>query len=176
MQPIQPTIKGRGTAVNPPNRFVPFHVEVDPDAYVDEEKPAPATVYFEDHARTIIASNDSPDVSFDFSINPYRGCTHGCCYCFARPGHEFLGFSAGLDFETKIMVKSHAADLLRAEFSNPKFKAVRLAISGVTDCYQPIERKLELTRKILQVCAEFHNPVTLITKRRRFLRGERRSR
>src|SRR6185369_9340432 len=113
---------------------------------------------------TIIARNHSPDVGFETSVNPYRGCEHGCIYCFARPTHEYLGFSSGLDFETKIMVKMDAPELLREELSSPKWKPQVIALSGVTDCYQPIERKLKLTRRCLEVLAEFCNPVVIITK------------
>ena len=114
--------------------------------------------YFVDTSKSIIAENDSPDVPFTHSVNPYRGCSHGCVYCFARPTHEYLGFSAGLDFETKIMVKPDAAALLRRALSSPKWQPTRLAISGVTDCYQPIEKQLRLTRACLEVCHEFRQP------------------
>src|SRR5262245_23028752 len=116
--------------------------------------------------RSIIARNDSPDVGFSASINPYRGCEHGCIYCYARPTHEFLGMSAGLDFETKILVKEDAPDLLRKELSSPRWKPEPLGLSGVTDCYQPIEKKLQLTRRCLEVLAEFRNPAIIITKNR----------
>jgi DNA repair photolyase len=163
MQPIQPSIRGRGAAHNPPNRFERMHVEPDPDGEPEEQAP-PQTVYLRDTSRSIIASNDSPDVPFRFSINPYRGCSHGCIYCYARISHEFLGFSAGLDFETRIIVKENAPELLRQELSRPGYQPEMLAISGVTDCYQPVERKLELTRRCLAVCARFRNPVGIITK------------
>ena len=166
MQPIHPTIKGRGTPVNPPNRFQPLSVEFDAD--VEQLDPAgvppPETVYLRDAARSIITHNDSPDVGFEYSINPYRGCAHGCVYCYARPTHEYLGFSAGLDFETKIMVKEAAPDLLREAMSARGYEPKVLSISGVTDCYQPVEKKLELTRRCLRVLAEFRNPCGLITK------------
>jgi DNA repair photolyase len=128
------------------------------------EDPSPKTQFLQDLSQTIISYNDSPDISFDASVNPYRGCEHGCSYCYARPFHEYLGFSAGLDFETKIMVKPNAPELLRRELSSPKWKPQTLAMSGVTDCYQPIERRLQLTRKCLAVLAEFRNPVSIITK------------
>ena len=108
--------------------------------------------------------NDSPDVGFSAGINPYRGCEHGCAYCYARPYHEYLGFSAGLEFETKIMVKRRAAELLRQELSRPKYQPQVLGMSGVTDCYQPAERKFRITRSCLEVLAEFRNPVSIITK------------
>ncbi|HTL58469.1 MAG TPA: PA0069 family radical SAM protein [Candidatus Limnocylindrales bacterium] len=153
----------RGAASNPPNRFEKIHFEPDPDAD-PEQQPLPGTQFLRDLSQTIIAYNDSPDVGFEASINPYRGCEHGCIYCYARPFHEYLGFSAGLDFETRIMVKQNAPELLRQELSSPKWKPQVIAISGVTDCYQPIERRLKLTRGCLQVLAEFRNPVALITK------------
>ncbi|MBI4325817.1 MAG: PA0069 family radical SAM protein [Chloroflexi bacterium] len=156
-------IKGRGAADNPPNRFAPLHLERDLD-WNPEEDPSPATQFFRDHTQTIIAYNESPDVGFDASVNPYRGCEHGCIYCYARPTHEYLGFSAGLDFETKIMVKQDAPDLLRRELASPRWKPQVIAMSGVTDCYQPIERKLKLTRRCLEVLAAFRNPVCVVTK------------
>ena len=166
MDPTPLTIKGRGAAHNPPNRFEPLRFEWDGDAldWPDEERPPPQTAYLRDAARMIIATNDSPDIPFRQSINPYRGCSHGCVYCFARPGHEYLGFSAGLDFETKIMVKTDAPELLRRELSSRNYVPDMLAVSGVTDCYQPVERKLGLTRQCLRVCAEFRNPVGIVTK------------
>ena len=112
----------------------------------------------------MLARNDSPDVPFEYSLNPYRGCEHGCSYCYARPTHEFLGFSAGLDFETKILVKEEAPDLLRAELSSPSWRPQIIAFSGVTDPYQPIERRLRLTRRCLEVLLEFRNPVGIVTK------------
>src|SRR4051794_29539197 len=159
----QRVIRGRGATMNPANRFVQIHLERDPD-FDPAEDLAPGTQVFRDETASIIAYNDSPDVGFTASINPYRGCEHGCIYCYARPTHEYLGFSAGLDFETKIMVKENAPELLRKELSAPKWKPQVLAMSGVTDCYQPIERKLKLTRRCLEVLAEFRNPVAIVTK------------
>jgi DNA repair photolyase len=156
------SIRGRGAADNPPNRFEPLHYERDPDG--GDEEPAPATRFFKDTARSIICRNDSPDVGFDASINPYRGCEHGCVYCYARPTHEYLGFSAGLDFETKILVKEDAPELLRRELASPRWQPQPLGLSGVTDAYQPVERRLGLTRRCLEVLAEFCNPVVIITK------------
>lgn len=155
-------IRGRGAADNPPNRFEKIHYEPDPDA--DPDGPAPTTLFLKDSSRSIIAHNDSPDVGFEFSINPYRGCEHGCIYCYARPTHEFLGFSAGLDFETKILVKEDAPELLRRELAAPRWRPATVSMSGVTDPYQPIERRLQLTRRCLQVFAEFRNPVGIVTK------------
>src|SRR5437773_1959639 len=149
-----PIIRGRGTGINPANRFETLHYEKDADDSM-EESPGAATQFLRDQSRSIIATNDSPDVGFDASINPYRGCEHGCIYCYARPFHEYLGLSAGLDFEAKILVKEDAPELLRKELSLPGWKPQVLALSGVTDCYQPIERKLRLTRQCLEVLLEF---------------------
>lgn len=166
MQYTQPTIKGRGAAVDPPNRFDRIEFAPDGDAIDagDVDAASRKTVYLKDHSRSIITHHDSPDVMIEASINPYRGCEHGCSYCFARPTHEYLGFSAGLDFESRIVVKTDAAALLRGELSAPKYEPRVLSISGVTDCYQPVERKLRITRGCLEVLAEFRNPVGLITK------------
>jgi DNA repair photolyase len=152
------SILGRGAASNPPNRFERLSYVLDP------EEPAPATQFLKDTSKSIIAYNNSPDVGFDASLNPYRGCEHGCAYCYARPTHEHLGFSAGLDFETKIMVKEEAPELLRGELSSRSWKPQPVAISGVTDPYQPVERRLKLTRRCLEVFVEFRNPVVIITK------------
>src|SRR5438034_1659928 len=163
MQPNAPTIRARGAAENPPNRFEKISLERDSD-WNDPDEPAPQTQFFKDHSDTIIATNDSPDVGFEASVNPYRGCEHGCVYCYARPFHEFLGFSSGLDFETKIMVKENAPELLRRELASPRWKPKVITMSGVTDCYQPVERKLKLTRRCLEALAESRNPVAIVTK------------
>jgi DNA repair photolyase len=155
---------GRGASTNPANRFEQLHLEPDPEDENDPERLARKTLYFRDYSRSIIAHNDSPDVGFESSINPYRGCEHGCIYCYARPTHEYLGFSAGLDFESRIMVKEDAPKLLAAELSSPKWKPQTLVMSGVTDPYQPVERKLQITRSCLEVLARFRNPVAMITK------------
>jgi DNA repair photolyase len=131
---------------------------------LDAEEPGPEIIYLRDVSRSIIARNDSPDIGFDASINPYRGCSHGCIYCYARPTHEYLGFSAGLDFESKVLVKEDAPELLRKQLSSPRWKPQVLSISGVTDCYQPIEKKLRITRRCLEVLTEFRNPVAIVTK------------
>lgn len=159
----QRVIRGRGAASNPANRFVRIELERDAD-FDPAEDPGPTTQFYKDETATIIAYNDSPDVGFSASINPYRGCEHGCIYCYARPTHEYLGFSAGLDFESRIMVKEKAPELLRKELSSRKWKPQTLAISGVTDCYQPAERRFQLTRRCLEVLAEFRNPAGIITK------------
>ena len=164
-------IRGRGASWSPANRFEKLHIDhndldavnVDPGT---EERPRRATQYFYDGTKSVITRNNSPDVGFETSLNPYRGCEHGCIYCYARPTHEYLGFSAGLDFESKIMVKADAPELLEAELSSTKWKPQVLVMSGVTDPYQPIERKLCITRGCLEVLAKFRNPVAIITKNR----------
>src|SRR4051794_21634045 len=155
-------VRGRGAATNPPNRFERLAYEPDPES--GELGTSPATQLLRDSSRTIIAYNDSPDVGFTASLNPYRGCEHGCAYCYARPTHEYLGFSAGLDFETKLLVKEDAPELLRRELSSRRWQPQTIAISGVTDAFQPIERRLRLTRRCLEVLTEFRNPVAIITK------------
>lgn len=180
------TIKGRGAQTRPPNRFEAVHVELDPQARLESElsgeTPADVqavaagidhkveTLYLPDNTQTIIAENDSPDVGFRYSVNPYRGCEHGCAYCYARPTHEYLGFDAGLDFETRIMVKHRAAALLREALARSSWKGELIAFSGNTDCYQPVERKLELTRQCLQVALECRQAVGIITKNALILR------
>jgi DNA repair photolyase len=158
-------VRGRGAGDNPANRFerLAYEPEQGYDLEPDSDS-SPDTVLLKDISRTVIAYNDSPDVGFDASINPYRGCEHGCVYCYARPTHEYLGFSAGLDFETRIMVKEDAPQLLREELAAPKWKPQVLAISGVTDPYQPSERHLKLTRRCLEILSEFRNPVGIVTK------------
>jgi DNA repair photolyase len=166
-----PAPRGRGARLNPPNRFESTHHElelehVEDDAdYLDSLRSAD-TEFLPDQSRSVIATNDSPDVGFEVSLNPYRGCEHGCIYCYARPTHEYLGFSAGLDFETKILVKHDAAELLRKALSAPHWKPRVLALSGVTDAYQPIERRLRLTRRCLEVLTEYRQAVSIITKNR----------
>ncbi len=155
----------RGAAANPPNRFEPLLLERDPD-WNPEDDPLPRTQFLRDASQSIISYNDSPDIAFDASVNPYRGCEHGCIYCYARPTHEYLGFSSGLDFETRIMVKLDAPRLLRAELASPKWKPQVIAMCGVTDAYQPVERRLKLTRGCLEVLADCRNPVAIVTKNR----------
>ena len=155
--------RGRGANCNPANRFEPLALERDADWYPAQD-PAPQTRFYRDWSQSIISHNDSPDIPFRAGINPYRGCEHGCSYCYARITREYLGFSAGLDFESRIMVKPEAPGLLRRELSAPKWKPQALAMSGVTDCYQPVERRLQLTRACPAVLAEFRNPVVIITK------------
>jgi DNA repair photolyase len=157
-------IKGRGASYNPANRFE--RLAVVGDGEQDPEDPGPRTEFFRDCSRKVIARNESPDVGFDTTVNPYRGCEHGCSYCYARPYHEYLGFSAGLDFETKILVKEEAPELLRAELSSQHWQPQPILLSGVTDPYQPVERRLRLTRRCLEVLAECRNPVAITTKNR----------
>lgn len=157
-------IRGRGASHNPGNRFERLHVVEDPAAMDEEDRGVLRTELYRDATKDIIATNDSPDVGFTHSVNPYRGCEHGCSYCFARPFHEYLGFSAGLDFESRIMVKAEAPRLLREALSAKRWKPTPLGMSGVTDPYQPIERRLRITRGCLEVLAEFRNPVAVITK------------
>lgn len=159
-------VSGRGASENPVNRFQEIHHVHDPEEtdLRKEELPDPDTIFLKDTSRSIITENQSPDVGFDCSINPYRGCEHGCIYCYARPTHEHLGFSSGLDFESRILVKTEAPALLREELSQPAWTPKTIAISGVTDAYQPVERQLTLTRDCLKILAEYRNPAAIITK------------
>src|SRR5262245_47463081 len=154
--------KGRGAGFNPANRFEPLRLELLDD--FSDDKPSVPTQLYIDSTREILARNDSPDVPFTYSINPYRGCEHGCIYCYARPSHEYLGFSAGLDFESKILVKPEAPRLLEDAFQRKSWKPQVIALSGNTDPYQPIERQLQLTRRCLEVFLKYRNPVGMITK------------
>ncbi|MGH7885783.1 MAG: PA0069 family radical SAM protein [Thermodesulfobacteriota bacterium] len=155
-------IKGRGAGENPANRFE--KIDFIPSDEEFENPDRPKTFFYKDKTKKIITFNNSPDIPFEASINPYRGCEHGCIYCYARPNHEYLGLSAGLDFETKIFVKQSAPILLRKELSSKKWIPKPIAISGVTDCYQPAEKHFQITRDCLKVLAEFRNPVGIVTK------------
>lgn len=161
--------RGRGAQLNPPNRFEPVRLSVLGE-YMDElarDLPHGAQVptrVFRDAARSIINRVDSPDMPFNWTINPYRGCEHGCIYCYARPTHENFGLSCGLDFETQLFAKLDAPRLLRRELAHPKWTAEHIVMSGVTDPYQPIERSLRITRECLEVIAECRQPVSIITK------------
>lgn len=143
---------------NPPNPYRTTEVE-----YL-EDAPGVRVTYYEDATRTILSKNTSPDLPFRFSVNPYRGCQHACAYCYARPTHEYLGFGAGTDFDTQIAAKLDAPALLREAFEKPSWRGEQISFSGVTDCYQPLEASLRLTRSCLEVCAEYRNPVGVITK------------
>ncbi len=156
-------LRGRGATDNPPNRFERLHT-VATESWTDPDDPARPTLFFRDSSRTILNRNDSPDVPCAWMLNPYRGCEHGCIYCYARPTHEYLGFSAGLDFETRILVKEDAPALLRKALSSSRWKPEPIGLSGVTDPYQPVERRLRLTRACLEVLAECRHPVSVITK------------
>ena len=158
--------KGRGARSNASGRFEPETVEVFDDGWTaDDVEAAPLrTSLTPEHARTIIARNTSPDIGFDRSINPYKGCEHGCIYCYARPSHAFMGLSPGLDFESRIFFKPGAAGLLEREFCKPRYACKRIHIGGNTDPYQPVERELNSTRSILEVMQRFNHPCSLITK------------
>jgi DNA repair photolyase len=160
---------GRGAGFNPPNRFEALKIERTPDDLAQYfEDPDPdrnaLTKFYIDHTRSVLAKNESPDLGFTYSLNPYRGCEHGCVYCYARPSHEYLGFSPGLDFETKIMVKPDVARLLEGQFRSASWQPQVVVVSGDTDCYQPIERKLQLTRQCLRVFFKYRNPLSITTK------------
>jgi DNA repair photolyase len=144
---------------NPPNPWASTEVE-----YLEEPPPEVKLEVYEDHSRKILATNDSPDVGFRWSVNPYRGCMHACAYCYARPSHEYLSFGAGTDFDRKIVVKPRAAELLREAFRKKSWQRELVVFSGVTDCYQPLEASYRLTRACLEVCVELRNPVGVITK------------
>ena len=160
---------GRGIDSAPPNRFEAIRSVADweqlspDDELLVDERRVPTT-FLPDRAATIIRENDSPDIPFRYSINPYRGCEHGCAYCYARPTHETLGMNAGIDFETKVLVKHDAVSMLRRELNRPRWKCEPIMMSGVTDCYQPAEREFKLTRGILEVMLESRQPVCLVTK------------
>ena len=167
--PSLPAIPGRGPNLNPGNRFVPIQVEPDTE-WLDHEFaetgsiPHPQTQFFHDATESILVHHSSPDLGAGWGLNAYRGCEHGCAYCYARPYHDYLGWSGGMEFETKIMVKLRAPELLRAELSSRKWKPETIGMSGVTDCYQPAERRFRLTRGCLEVLTEFRQPVGIITK------------
>jgi len=167
--PQRPKATGRGAQVQPANRFAAIqqeddweHVAEDPEFLASFNRPA--TVYLPDSSQSIVSENNSPDIPFRYSVNPYRGCAHGCSYCYARPTHEYLGLSAGLDFETKVMVKHRAPELLRQWLARPQYEPQSIAFSGVTDCYQPAERKFRLTRGCLRVATECVQPIGIVTK------------
>jgi DNA repair photolyase len=168
---FSPPVRGRGALDNPAGRFEDKTHETDAETFdalleadaVEPNSQVPTQV-FRDTSRTIVTSNDSPDIGLDFTANPYRGCEHGCIYCFARPTHEYLGMSAGLDFETKIFVKHEAPALLREKLASRSWQPHTIMFSGITDCYQPLERKLKITRACMEVLRDFGNPAALITK------------
>jgi DNA repair photolyase len=161
------SIKGRGADRNPRNRFAPRISIVDADAHIvftAEEERSPSTCVRTENIRSLISYNDSPDIAFDRSINPYRGCEHGCIYCFARPSHAYLDLSPGLDFETQLIAKINAPQILRDELAKKNYRCAVVAVGSNTDCYQPIEREYRITRQILEVLWEHRHPCALITK------------
>lgn len=174
MQPDTPnpkrpvTVRGRGALDNPSGRFERVAQSIDEHAWFDEEEARCGkqvrTQVFKDTSRSIVATNDSPDIGMEATVNPYRGCEHGCIYCYARPGHEYFGLSAGLDFETKIFVKEDAPRLLAQKLSSKNWQPQVVTLSGVTDCYQPLERSMKITRGCLEVLRDFRNPAVIITK------------
>ena len=167
--------KGRGATFNPKVRFESAELDPFDDGWgslaeAAEESPAPRTEVFADSSRSVIARNQSPDIPFDRSINPYRGCEHGCIYCYARPSHAYLGLSPGLDFETKLFAKFDAAALLERELAAPGYRCQPIALGPNTDPYQPLERRLQITRSVLEVLARCRHPVTIVTKSAAILR------
>lgn len=158
-------IKGRGAQINPNNRFNQFKLVTEHIEGLDEELLGNhKTEIIYTHPKTIINKIDSPDIGMAYSLNPYQGCEHGCIYCYARNTHEYWGYSAGIDFEKKIIVKQNVVETLHKQFSNKNWKALPIMLSGNTDCYQPVERKLKITRSILETCLKFKHPVGVITK------------
>lgn len=173
--PLKRDLKGRGSSLEPANRFLSVRVEADyehfenDDELLDDLRHVP-TEYLADTSQSIVSENNSPDVPFRYSVNPYRGCSHGCAYCYARNTHEYLGYNAGLDFETKIVVKHNAAALLREFLARDSWQLEPITFSGVTDCYQPGERQFRLTRQCLEVAFECRQPIGIITKNALVLR------
>jgi DNA repair photolyase len=169
LPPLPPARKGRGAAVNPPNRFEALATAPFDDGWSTLEReladlpPLPTTL-IRDATRSVISYNQSPDIGFDRAVNPYRGCEHGCIYCYARPTHAYLGYSPGLDFETRLLFKPEVAELLERELRRPGYVARPLALGSNTDPYQPVERTLKLTRAVLEVLARFNHPVSIVTK------------
>jgi DNA repair photolyase len=162
-------LPGRGAQISTANPYSAIRLEEELEQVAGDDEYLsslghPATEYFPDESQTIVTENDSPDVGFRYSLNPYRGCSHGCAYCYARPTHEYLGLSAGIDFETKVFVKLRAAELLRDWLARPSWQPEEIVISGVTDCYQPAERRFGVTRACLEVAAECRQPIGIVTK------------
>ncbi|GAB4409492.1 MAG: PA0069 family radical SAM protein [Bacteroidia bacterium] len=171
MESYHEYLKGRGAQINPPNRFLKQARDTSSSEGLDEPlDPDVRTQFFRDHPQKILNKVESPDIPLDYSMNPYQGCEHGCIYCYARNSHEYWGFSAGLDFESKVVVKTEAAQLLEAELYHPAWRPTPIMFSGNTDCYQPAERHFGITRQCLEVFRRFHHPVGLITKNSLILR------
>ena len=156
--------KGRGALTNRTNRFESLTVKTDPEFIHDEQVPRPVTQLIEDHSKSIVSFNDSPDIPFEQSINPYRGCEHGCVYCYARPTHAYLGLSPGLDFETKILIKPNAPELLKRYLSKNKYSCRPIAFGTNTDAYQPVEKKLRIMRQLLELLYQYRHPLSIVTK------------
>ncbi|MEO7309004.1 MAG: PA0069 family radical SAM protein [Chitinophagaceae bacterium] len=166
-------LKGRGAQFNPKNRFLKTErIRSELESIDDWTESTPQTIYLEDDAKSIVNKVASPDLSMTYSMNPYQGCEHGCIYCYARNSFEYYGWSAGVDFETKITVKKNAPQLLRKFLMHPKYECIPISLSGNTDCYQPAEKKFMLTRGLLEVCNEFNQPVGMITKNAGILRDK----
>ncbi|MEX2286889.1 MAG: PA0069 family radical SAM protein [Planctomycetaceae bacterium] len=170
-----PTRKGRGSFISPPNRFETSHHEPDFEHLEHDEEFVDSlgrqkTEFVQDTTQSVVTENDSPDIGFRYSLNPYRGCEHGCAYCYARPSHEYLGYNAGIDFESRILVKTRAPELFAEWLARDRWKPEPIIFSGVTDCYQPAERKFELTRGCLRVALEARQPICIITKNALVLR------
>ncbi|MCA9156804.1 MAG: PA0069 family radical SAM protein [Planctomycetales bacterium] len=164
-----PRLAGRGAQTNPNNRFHPIHLHADYEQLEADDEffeglSKVSTEYFEDDSQSILSENNSPDIPFRYSLNPYRGCAHGCAYCYARPTHEYLGLSAGVDFESKIFVKMRAAELLSQHLTKKSWQPEPIMMSGVTDCYQPAERQFRITRACLEVARKFGQPIGIVTK------------
>ena len=168
--PLPERVKGRGTTWAIEHRYNRLAAETFDDGWgtleqdVQQERLPPATQIIEQRVKSILSSNDSPDVHFDLSVNPYRGCEHGCIYCFARPTHSYLDMSPGLDFETRIIAKVNAAEKLREAFASPSYQPLMLNIGSATDAYQPIERKLGITRALIELMSECRHPFSMVTK------------
>jgi DNA repair photolyase len=161
---IPPPVRGRGTVSNPHNRFAPSRSVVEDDGWYQEVPLTQGTQVTIETAKSIITRNSSPDIPFDRSINPYRGCEHGCIYCFARPSHAYWDMSPGLDFETRLIAKTNAATLLEEQLSRPGYQCAPITLGANTDCYQPIEREHRITRATLEVLLRYRHPVSIITK------------
>jgi DNA repair photolyase len=163
--------KGRGAQIQTHNKFLKNRVDYSHPEGIDESENKPyKTQFLIETAKTVVNKITSPDVGMEYSVNPYQGCEHGCVYCYARNTHEYYGLSAGIDFESKIMVKTNAPELLRKQFDHPKWKPAVISFSGNTDCYQPAEKKFKLTRQLLEICLEYGNPASIITKNSLVLR------
>lgn len=165
--------KGRGAQINPKNRFLPRdYIRENPEGIDEWWQPDGQTEYIVEHARAIVNKVDSPDLGMMYSMNPYQGCEHGCIYCYARNTHQYWGYSAGKDFERKIIVKKNAPELFRKFLNNKNWRSVPISVSGNTDCYQPAERKFGITRQLLQIALQYHQPIAMITKNALILRDK----